>query len=179
MAPSPRKTIRQNYSGKPYGLRSSFSSTESSPNPTSSITSPTSNNENYETFRLGLQATRKTAIKVNALAVNTARLKEELITAKFEREQVFRERDNIITVYQHLKQAAKVALQCPLCEGVIEQPFTLECRHTFCYDCLVSFFHQCIRHPSFRVAIITVPHVERTSTTLLLKSLCSATWPLP
>ncbi|KAG2092258.1 hypothetical protein BD769DRAFT_1679166 [Suillus cothurnatus] len=140
MAPSSRKMFRQNYFGKPYDLRSS--SSKSSPNATSSITSATSNND---TFRLELQATCKIAIKVNVLAIDTARLREELITAKHEREQVFMQRDNITSAHQRLKQGVKVALQCPTCEGVIEQPFTLECRHTFCYDCLINFFHQCIR----------------------------------
>ncbi|KAG2104626.1 hypothetical protein BD769DRAFT_1393411 [Suillus cothurnatus] len=113
------KIFCQNYFGKPYDLRSS--SSKSSPNATSSITSATSNND---TFHLELQATCKIAIKVNVLAIDTARLREELITAKHEQEQVFMQQDNITSAHQRLKQGVKVALQCPTCEGVIEQPFT-------------------------------------------------------
>ncbi|KAG2112502.1 hypothetical protein BD769DRAFT_1391933 [Suillus cothurnatus] len=114
------KMFCQNYFGKPYDLHSS--SLKSSPNATSSITSATSNND---TFHLELQATCKIAIKVNVLAIDTARLREELITAKHEQEQVFMQRDNITSAHQRLKQGVKVTLQCLMCKGVIEQPFTV------------------------------------------------------
>ncbi|KAG1867485.1 hypothetical protein C8R48DRAFT_771975 [Suillus tomentosus] len=148
---------RQKQVKKPYNLRSSPSKSESSlpgscsSSPTSSTLSMSSNDsDELSSLRLEIRTACKSVSKVEALLRNDIKQLRKASTICVELAKTRRERDDITALNQDVwakLQAAGEALRCPVCHDVIDRPFTVvECRHTYCYNCLVTWFHQCIRN---------------------------------
>ncbi|KAG1767298.1 hypothetical protein EV702DRAFT_1203775 [Suillus placidus] len=155
----------QKHVKKPYNLRSSPSKSESSlPDAcrSSPILSPLSMSSNdsdeLSSLHLEIRTTCKSVSKVEALLSNNIKqlrkasticdksVISDVVQTVQELAKTRRERDDITALNQDI-WAADEALQCPVCHDVIDKPFTVvECRHTCCYNCLVTWFHQCIRN---------------------------------
>ncbi|KAG1848460.1 hypothetical protein F4604DRAFT_1935409 [Suillus subluteus] len=143
MAPCRRAMVRQSHVNKHYNLRSS--SLKLNPSLPSSKSSSCIDNDNG-LLRIELTIAHEAVSKIGTLlSTDVNQLRKELAKAKREKEKAFTERDNIAVMHQNFLHSADVVFQCPICQTVIKQPFTLECHHTFCYHCLVSSFHDRIR----------------------------------
>ncbi|KAG1854910.1 hypothetical protein F4604DRAFT_1932578 [Suillus subluteus] len=143
MAPSRRAMVRQSHVRKHYNLRSS--PLKLNPSLPSSKPSSCINNDN-ELLRIELTIAHEEVSKIETLlSTNVNQLRKELAKAEREKKKAFTGRDDVVAAYQNFLHSADVVLQCPICQAVIKQPFTLECHHTFCYHCLVSLFHNRIR----------------------------------
>ncbi|KAG2745527.1 hypothetical protein P692DRAFT_20877288 [Suillus brevipes Sb2] len=128
-----QRHLRQHYNLRPLPLRSK-----------SSLPSCTDNDN--ESLRIEVKVTHEAVSKIATfLNADTIQLRKKLAKAKREMKKTSAEQDNVTAAHQSLLRTTYVVLQCPICQAVIERPFTLECHHTFCYHCLVESFHARIR----------------------------------